>query len=103
MKSKFFFFFPYQPKRIYRFSWIFALILSFCLPLLASDEAQTSEDARQLVKQAEKLIHKGKFDEAENILRRLVSQNLAGSKAKLSLSHLLLKKQNLLESYKLAL
>lgn len=103
MKSKFFFLFSCQSRRAFRFTGICALILTFCFPLLAADEAQSAEDARQIARQAGKLTRKGKFDEAEVLLRRLISLNPSDSDAKLNLSYVLLKKQDLGGAYKYAL
>lgn len=61
------------------------------------------EDARELIKQAEKLIRKGQLSEAEKILRRAVAQYPKDSPAKLALSYLLLKQKKLVEAFNLAL
>ncbi|MGI8494243.1 MAG: aspartyl protease family protein [Pyrinomonadaceae bacterium] len=79
------------------------LILISCLTLLANDEVQSADDIKQFIKQAEKLTRKGKFDEAEIILRRVILQNPSDSSAKLSLAYVLLKKQDIAGAYKYAL
>lgn len=103
MKSKFFFLLSCRLQQTLRFSAICVLILIFCFPLLANDEAQSADDLKQLTKQADKLTRQGKFDEAEIILRRVILQNPSESKAKLSLAYVLLKKQDLPGAYKYSL
>lgn len=60
------------------------------------------EDAQELIKQAEKLTRKGKFSEAEKILRRAMTQYPQESPAKLALSYLLLKQKRVVEAFNLA-
>lgn len=102
MKFKIFSRFPFQTKRFFRFTWIYLLTAALCLPVSASDEVQLSDNPRQLLKQADRLVRKGNLSEAEKILRLVVKQNPADSKAKLHLSYILLKSQKLLEAYEIA-
>lgn len=95
-------FLPFQPKRTLRFSWISLILISLAVSVWAADDVvqQTKlDDSRELVKQAEKLARKGNLPEAEKILSRLVEQGLADSKAKLSLSYILLKQRKLRPAY----
>jgi tetratricopeptide (TPR) repeat protein len=56
-------------------------------------------EAKQLVKQAEKLTRKGKLEEAEKTLRDIVKSNPKDSRAKLSLGYVMLKQRRLIEAY----
>ena len=93
--------FPFQPKRLIRFSWISLILICLCVPFSVIAEAQQTQviDSRQLIKQAEKLIHKGELAEAEKILRQVIEQNSGDIKAKLSLSYVLLKQRRFADSY----
>jgi tetratricopeptide (TPR) repeat protein len=93
--------FPFQPKRILRFSWISIVFISLCVPFAVKAEAQqnTTVDSRQLIKQAEKLTRKGELAEAEKILRQLINQDANDVKAKLGLSYVLLKQRRFVDSY----
>lgn len=90
-----------QRKQAICFCGIF-LSLIICCQTAAAD-VQEAEDSRQLVKQAEKLTRKGKLAEAETILRRAVEINQNDTKAKLSLSSVLLKRRNFFEAYNISL
>ncbi|MDQ3323874.1 MAG: tetratricopeptide repeat protein, partial [Acidobacteriota bacterium] len=68
----------------------------------ADDDVQTTDNPRQLIKQAKKLARRGEFAEAEKILRRAVRANPRESKAKLNLAAVLLKQRQLLEAYELS-
>lgn len=98
------FFFPFQPKRIIRFSWITLVPVIFCLTVFAANNSQQTkaDNSRQLQKQADKLTRKGNLPEAENILRQLVLQDSANVKAKLALSYVLLKQKKLIPSYNIS-
>lgn len=106
MKSVFFknVFFPFQTKRLLRFTWISIILVSFGLSALAGDDIQQVDvkDAKQLLKQAEKLTRKGEHLEAEKILRDVIRQDSANAKAKVMLSYVLLKQRKLNEAYNLA-
>lgn len=60
------------------------------------------ENARQAIRQAEKFIRKGHLVEAEKLLRRVVVQNPADSKAKIKLAFVLMKRKYLVEAYDFA-
>ena len=96
--------FPFQTKRVLRFTWISIILLSLSLSVGAGDAVQPSDDkdSRQQVKQAEKLIRKGQLPEAEKILREVLTKEPANNKARLSLSLTLLKQRKLNEAYELA-
>lgn len=106
MKLKFYenVFFPFQTKRLLRFTWISIILLSFGLTGLAGDDVQQLEvkDAKLLIKQAEKLTKKGELAEAEKLLRDAIRQDSVNSKAKIMLSYVLLKQRKLNEAYNLA-
>ena len=97
-------YFPFQTKRVLRFTWIYIILVSWCLPLLANDDVQQLEvkDSKQVVKQAEKLTRKGSFLEAEKLLRSLIAQDSANTKAKVVLGYVLLKQKRLDEAYALS-
>jgi len=79
------------------------LLMFFCLPLWAADTQQIEpENARQAIRQAEKLTRKGNLPEAEKILRRLVEQNPKDSKVRVKLAYVLMKQKRLLEAYNLS-
>jgi predicted aspartyl protease/thioredoxin-like negative regulator of GroEL len=94
-------YYPFQPKRLVRFSWISLIFISLCISTWANDDVQQIkvEDSRQLIKQAEKLARKGDLIEAEKLLRQAIAQNTGDSKPKLSLSYILLKQRRFNESY----
>jgi tetratricopeptide (TPR) repeat protein len=83
------------------------LVLTFlcAVPLsaaaAANGDAQQIEpvDARQAVRQAEKLVRKGNLAEAEKMLRRVVEQNPKDSRAKIRLAYVLMKRKRLVEAY----
>ena len=106
MKAKFYenVFFPFQTKRLLRFTWISIILLSFGLSVLAGDDVRQVEvkDAKQLIKQAEKLARRGEHSEAEKLLREVIRQDAANTKAKVMLSYVLLKQRKLNEAYALA-
>ena len=93
--------YPFHLKRLVRFSWSSLVLISLFTFAFANDDVQQkfSEDSKQLIKQAEKLVRKGSLLEAEMILRRAIQQNENDSKAKLTLSHVLLKQRRFLDSY----
>lgn len=99
-----YFYFPFQPKRILRFSWIILILSALCLPASAADDVQQADvqSSRQIVKQAEKLARKGNLSEAESLLRRFIEKNAADIPARLCLSNILLKQRKLAESYTMA-
>src|SRR5687768_8587860 len=54
------------------------------------------------MKQAEKLVRKGEFEQAEKILRQVIASHPRESKAKLDLAYIFLKQRRLIEAYDLA-
>ena len=59
------------PFRVARF--VLTVVLLSAIAFASDDVQQTDEDSRFLIKQSEKLIRKGRFEEAEKILRAPVS------------------------------
>lgn len=97
-------FFPFQTKRFLRFTWISIVLLSFCFSVFAHDDVTQVDvkEAKQLIKQAEKLTRKGSLPEAEKILRQIIAKDSGNTKAKLNLSYVLLKLRRLVESSNIA-
>lgn len=97
--------FPFQTKRILRFTWITIILISFGFSVGAGDVVQflDEKDSRQQIKQAEKFIRKGNPAEAEKILREVLTKDPSNSKAKLALSLALLKQRKLIDAYELTL
>ncbi len=97
-------FIPFRAKRNHRFTWMLIFFMSLSLSVAAIDDVQQIEvkETKQLLKQAEKLSRKGKFPEAEKLLREVIKQDTANSKAKLLLSSILIKQRKLTEAYDLS-
>ncbi len=96
--------FPFRPKKIVSFT-AFCLLIAFAvLPAAANESVRQSAtvESKQLIKQAEKLARNGELQEAEKILRDLIERHPAESKAKLSLSYVMLKQRRILEAYDLS-
>ena len=89
---------PFRPKSHVRIILI-CLLLGGAIQAGASDDVQTTNNARQLIKQAKKFTRKGEFAEAEKTLRRAVEISPTESGAKLNLAFVLLKQRQLLEAY----
>lgn len=88
--------FPFLKKFLCLLS---VLAMSAAISLAGTNSLNADdEDAKELIKQAEKLTRKGKVSEAEKILRRAIVQYPNDSPAKLSLAYLLLKRKNLTEA-----
>jgi tetratricopeptide (TPR) repeat protein len=87
-----------------KLTWIcLLLIIIFGLSAFAKDEVETKfEDEPQVLKQSEKLIRKGELVQTEELLRQFLLTNQNSVKAKLSLSYVLLKQRNFVESYKIS-
>lgn len=83
----------------------FVLII-LILPVMVfagEDIRQTDvKEARELIKQAEKLTRKREFAEAEKILRQVIERFPQESRAKLNLAYLLLKQRRFIDAYDLA-
>ncbi|MBX7171759.1 MAG: aspartyl protease family protein [Pyrinomonadaceae bacterium] len=96
--------FPFQSKRIFRFTWISIILLVLSALVFAGDEVRQIDvpNSKDLIKQAEKHIRKGNFSDAEKILQNVIEKDSTNSKAKLILSYIYLKQRKLADSYKLS-
>ena len=83
-------------------AWTFLAICSFAPSVLAAD-AQTAEDPKQQLRQAQKLVRRGEFSEAEKILRRVLAVNPQNSECKLALAFALLKQKQIVAAYEQSL
>lgn len=89
--------------RLVHLTRILFLISFLLLPAFAGDIQNVNAQAEsQLMKQGEKAFRKGNFDLAETSFRQVLGLNKTNNKAKLRLSHVLLKKRVLVEAYYLA-
>ncbi|MBK8150201.1 MAG: aspartyl protease family protein [Acidobacteria bacterium] len=88
------------PFRVARF--VLTVVLLSAIAFASDDVQQTDEDSRFLIKQSEKLIRKGRFEEAEKILRALLVREPNHSAAKLKLAYVSLKQKELLDAYELS-
>ncbi len=97
--------FPFHIKRLTNLICIGLLVIGLTISTSANDDTQqiSSDDTRQLLKQAGKLTRKGDVAEAEKLLRRVLKIDSRESKAKLALAFVLLKQRRLIESYDLSL
>jgi tetratricopeptide (TPR) repeat protein len=94
---------PFRKKRSFFLVHAVFLILWTTIFAAAADIQQTdSREARELVKQAEKLRYKGEFAEAEKLLRSVVARYPKDSRAKLELAYILLKRRELQEAFDLS-
>ena len=95
--------FPF-PFHVRRFFGICLISLLCGLSVIAAQDDQqiVAEDASRLIKQAEKLLKKGNFDDAEKLLRRAIEINPQISAAKLKLAYLLVRQKRLTEAYDLS-
>lgn len=96
--------FPFQTKRIFRFTWISIILLCLSIIGLANDEVRQIDvkETKELIKQAEKNVRKGNLLDAEKILVNIIEKDSSNFKAKLVLSHIYLKQRKLIDSYNLA-
>ncbi len=96
--------FPFHDKRLSGLICVGLLIAGFAVSTPANDDTNqtNSEDARQLIRQAEKLTRKGEMAQAEEFLRRALKVNSQDSKAKLALAYVLMKQRRLVEAYDLS-
>jgi tetratricopeptide (TPR) repeat protein len=100
---QFVFQFPFHKKKFIGLISICLLLTSFASANDAvAQQKESAAEARQLIKQAEKLNRRGEFQDAEQILRGVVERNPLDSSAKLALSYNLLKQRNLLEAYQMS-
>lgn len=85
---------------------ISACVMTANFAVSAAANANTPQvktgESKQLIKQAEKLTRKGEFEKAGQILRNVIERDAENSRAKLSLSYVLLKQRHLLEAYDLS-
>ena len=91
--------FPFHKKRL--IPLVCLSVIAFSTMVSAGGDIQQADtrDAKQLVKQAEKLTRKGEYAEAEKLLRRVIAANPRLSDAKLALAYLQLKQRLLLEAF----
>jgi Flp pilus assembly protein TadD/predicted aspartyl protease len=89
-----------NPFRIKRLA-ISLMLFLFAVPVVFADDVQQTgaDDIKQLRKQAQKLVRKGDFVQAERFLRRAVEIDPNSSPAKLDLAYVLVKERRLLEAY----
>lgn len=93
---------PFHKKRLLGApACLLIFMLSSFAAVAASDDTQQT-DARDSIKQAEKLTRKGEFEQAEKILRQVLAVHPKESKAGLALAYILLKQRRLVEAYDLA-
>ena len=95
---------PFHSKRLINLIFTGFLVAGLAGSTTAAEDTQdvNSADTRQIIKQAEKLTHKGNIDEAEKILRFAVKNNPQESKTKLALAYVLLKQRQFIEAYELS-
>jgi tetratricopeptide (TPR) repeat protein len=81
------------------------IILFLSLPAAASlalTPADVNDESRKLVKEADRLIRKGKLDEAQKLLKQAIEVAGTDSFPKLKLAQLYVKQRRLIEAYELA-
>ena len=92
---------------ISRFESLFlvALLAFTALPAAAITDVHrpNPDDAKRLVKQADRSIRRGKLVEAEGLLRRAIEANPLDSNAKLRLAFVYVKLRRLVEAFELAM
>lgn len=95
-------YFPFHKKKFACAVWIYLALAGFAGLTAASSDVQQLQaiEAKQLIKQAKKLVRRGEFIEAEKILRQIVERNPKDSNGKLALSYVLFKLGSLPEAYK---
>ena len=84
---------------------LFIIILSLSLPAAASlgfSTTDVKDESRKLVKEADRLIRKGKLDEAQKLLKQAIEVAGTESFPKLKLAQLYVKQRRLIEAYELA-
>lgn len=91
------------PFRFRRSVLLLTFLAFIALPVLANDDVQvTSDDAKSLVKQAEKLIRKGDFAGAEQLFKRAIDARPTDPEIKLKLASLYVKTRRYVEAYELS-
>ncbi len=98
----FIFQFPFHKKKFINLVSICLLSINLAAANAAVGQSEADE-ARQLIKQAEKLMRRGEFQAAEKILRPIIERNPQDSAAKLVLSYNLLKQRILVEAYEISI
>ena len=94
---------PFRKKPFVFILWLFVLTLLSTATFAGQDIQQTDgRDARDLIKQAQKLTRKGEFEQAEKILRQVIVRYPQESKARLDLAYILLKQRRLVDAYDFA-
>ena len=88
--------------RLFLFGWIFLFVCGV-LPKIAAADAQTAENPKDQIRQAQKLMRRGELSEAEKILRRVVAVNPQNSDGKLALAYVLMKEKRIVEAYEQSL
>ncbi len=83
---------------------IIFLILGLSANVLAEDFDRRiiPQDTKRLLKEAKKHSNKGEFEEAEKILKQILTRNPQHAAAKLDLAYIFLKRRQLLEAYEYA-
>lgn len=92
-------------KKIFRDAgFIFLIVACLSVIVRANNDIQQidAENARQLIKQAQKLTIRGKISEAEKLLRRGIQIYPQDSSLKLNLAYNLLKQKQIPEAYNLS-
>jgi predicted aspartyl protease/thioredoxin-like negative regulator of GroEL len=88
--------------RVLRLLAFVSIVLSLCLPTLALPIQADDDPSKKLVKQADKLIRKGKLDEAVKLLQQAAESSGVDSLTKLRLAHLYVKQRRLNPAYEIA-
>ncbi len=96
---------PFQKKKSVSAIAVYLLTIALAAAVVVKADVQRGEvvEAKQLIKQAEKMTRRGDLVEAEKILRGIVELNPNDSAAKLALAYNSLKQKKLIEAYSLSL
>jgi Flp pilus assembly protein TadD/predicted aspartyl protease len=97
--------FPTDPLKAVRLSFACFLILAFvtmATPASAGTDGATQLDPKQVLRAAEKLIQKGSFEQAEQMLRGAIVDYPTDSSLKLKLAFTLMKMRIFTEAYNLS-
>lgn len=91
----------YRPRTFFRVTTLaFVFALGYHVVLGGIDVRQVNPDnAKQLIKQSDKLVRRGKLVEAELLLQRAISVRPDHSEAKLKLAFLNIKQHRLVDAY----
>ncbi len=90
-----------KSKHLFSLAGICLLLVGLAAIVAAGSDTQEadSDNARQLIKQAEKLARRGETAEAEKTLRLVLQNNPDEKRAKLALAYVLLKQRRFVEAY----